>query len=325
MTTTISMPVGFIEALSSAETEFDILDACGVWIREIIGVARGSFCLREGDRFRVVTFHGHDIAPETYLEPLESLSEKVCRTGETEYLIAPDHGGSKIIKRLFDMGYRSVIMTPLVVGNTIVGTLNCSSLDVLSPEDVDRARALGRWIGSQILVRQYAREMETLAMVDAMTRLPNRRAFMSGAEALFEAFLKGGAGLAAVLFDIDNFKSINDRYGHQAGDMVLRQTAKRVAACLPDTALLGRIGGEEFGILLPDTGIGAAVEIAESSRLAISASPVRADGQDIRVTASFGCDLARADDTGIDDFLRRADNALYAAKAAGRDRVVDAA
>ncbi len=168
------------------------------------------------------------------------------------------------------------------------------------------------------MIRTYIRdELERLAQRDTLTGLWNRRSFDVIGQTLHAAFQRNGRPFAVIFFDLDHFKQINDRYGHPAGDAVLREVAGRVAQRLRHGDAICRIGGEEFSVLLPDTGLGKGVEVAESLRQAIAAVPF---SPGCAATASFGVAESRRAET-LTELIARTDRLLYQAKAAGRNRV----
>jgi diguanylate cyclase (GGDEF)-like protein len=127
--------------------------------------------------------------------------------------------------------------------------------------------------------------------------------------------------VALIMLDLDHFKAVNDTYGHPAGDRVLVALADALRQSMREVDVVGRLGGEEFAILMPDTSAEAATQAAERIRRAIEALVLDIDGQRLAFTASFGVAVfGRADDT-IHDLFTRADRALYRAKQAGRNRV----
>jgi len=166
----------------------------------------------------------------------------------------------------------------------------------------------------------YGRAQE-LARTDELTGLANRRAFVEHGVAALDQARRYGRQLALVMFDIDHFKRINDTYGHAAGDAALRAVADRIRRAARAADVAGRLGGEEFALLLPETGIDAAVRVAERLRRDVAALTVPYDGTALQFTCSFGVTEHRGDTTGLDTLLQAADEALYRAKAQGRDRV----
>ncbi|MBB4691938.1 diguanylate cyclase [Paractinoplanes abujensis] len=168
--------------------------------------------------------------------------------------------------------------------------------------------------------RLFSRVQE-LATTDELTGQHNRRHFYAIAGALVEAAARGGRSLAAVMLDIDKFKGINDTYGHGVGDEVIREVANRVRAGIRHSDVLGRYGGEEFAVVLPDHGDDSPAELAERMRAGVAGTPVPTRAGPIPVTISVGVALLAAQDT-LDQVLARADHALYQAKETGRNRVV---
>ncbi|MGX6606614.1 diguanylate cyclase [Micromonosporaceae bacterium Da 78-11] len=168
--------------------------------------------------------------------------------------------------------------------------------------------------------RLFSRVQE-LATTDELTGQHNRRHFYAIAGALVQAAARGRRDLAAAMIDIDKFKNINDTYGHGVGDEVIRTVAARVRASVRQSDVLGRYGGEEFAVVLPDHG-GNAPELAERMRQVVADEPVPTQAGPVRVTISVGLTRLDAEDAGLDQLLARADHALYRAKEGGRNQVV---
>lgn len=171
----------------------------------------------------------------------------------------------------------------------------------------------------KVKAERNAEDATTLSRTDDLTGIANRRRLMEALE--HDVALEGASRrpLAFVMFDLDNFKLINDRFGHGVGDRVLRAVTQDASRCLPDGATLGRMGGEEFGILLP--GVDRDEALALASRLRASVERCWSGDYGLeRVTASFGVALLGRNENAI-DLLRAADIALYAAKERGRNRV----
>lgn len=166
-----------------------------------------------------------------------------------------------------------------------------------------------------------------LAAIDALTGLNNRRFFEKQLAETLERAAHGGRSLSLLMIDVDHFKRINDDYGHEAGDQVLKSLAQRIKDILRRSDPVCRFGGEEFLVLLPDTPLATAERVAERLRAAIEATPFRLEpdgARTIPVTISIGL-AERSADANAEALLRRTDRALYASKTAGRNRVTVAA
>ena len=166
--------------------------------------------------------------------------------------------------------------------------------------------------------------MERRATIDDLTGVLGRRAFIARAEALFDLAKEAKSKLSIAILDIDNFKRINDRYGHAAGDQALAHVALTISRETRQIDVLGRIGGEEFALLLPLTGKEDAAHLTNRLRAIVAASVSHAPAGDVVCTLSAGVDEFGACDT-LAEVMARADKALYAAKANGRNCVMLAA
>jgi len=165
-------------------------------------------------------------------------------------------------------------------------------------------------------------QLEHLAKTDSLTDLSNRRDFYEQAEREISRHRRFQQPLSLLMIDIDHFKAINDRHGHAAGDEVLRQLAAQCRSTLRETDITARIGGEEFAVLMPQTGEDTAAEAAERLRHQLATHPALGpDGTAIAFTVSIGLTHFHERDADIADLLRRADTALYEAKETGRNRV----
>ena len=165
------------------------------------------------------------------------------------------------------------------------------------------------------------RELERAARVDFLTECFNRRAIEELGTRAIAAARRHGIPLAVLVIDIDHFKRINDELGHAAGDDALTQAVGRIRATLRSEDMLGRMGGEEFIVLMPNTDTAAALVAGERIRENFSARPLTLHGIDRRVTLSVGAAVLAPADREFSQLLLRADRAMYAAKNAGRDLV----
>jgi len=168
-----------------------------------------------------------------------------------------------------------------------------------------------------------AKEMVAyLANIDPLTKSLTRRHFFSIAETEFNRFMRYHRSLSILILDADRFKHINDTYGHHAGDLALRSLSLVAMEQKRAQDTFGRLGGEEFGLLMPETSLAQALVVAERIRQVWEKSPVNLDGELIHSTMSIGLAEALPTDKSLEDILRRADEMLYKAKQAGRNRVV---
>src|SRR3569623_1056695 len=164
-------------------------------------------------------------------------------------------------------------------------------------------------------------ELARQARGDVLTGLNYRRHFFELAERELARSKRHAQGFSILMLDVDHFKAVNDTYGHDAGDEVLRRLSEVCIETLREIDIVGRIGGEEFAVLLPETAGVRAVDAAERLRLAIAAAAVPARGESVHFTVSIGVTSFTPDDEQADTLLERADAAMYRAKRAGLNRV----
>ncbi len=172
--------------------------------------------------------------------------------------------------------------------------------------------------------KQLEAELFQQASTDPLTGINNRRYFIARGEQELRRARRFARPLCVMMLDIDHFKPINDTYGHAGGDLVLQHLVRTAVSCLRNTDAIGRLGGEEFAVLMPETELKAAVEVANRLRQSIADSSVTFNGKTITCTVSIGVAVLQPSDGDIDALLHRADEALYIAKQDGRNRVVGA-
>lgn len=209
------------------------------------------------------------------------------------------------------------LLVAVAMGYATMGNLLVLIAPYMITASVAASVLLGLFVDREL--NQIAREEQwkDRALTDPLTTLPNRRAFERGIVGLRHPERQAGL----LLIDLDHFKVVNDTFGHAAGDYVLQQVSMILRAHMRNRDLVSRLGGEELAVLLPDTGSAMALQIAEKLRQAIETLEIHWEGQTIAITASFGVTVAPGT-TGSETFFVQADAALYAAKRAGRNRVV---
>jgi two-component system cell cycle response regulator len=195
---------------------------------------------------------------------------------------------------------------------------------------VDKNELVAR-VRTQLRKKRYADRLRRnvqlsleMAITDQLTGLHNRRYMTSHLDNLMASAAKAGKPLAFVIMDIDYFKAVNDTYGHDIGDEVLREFAKRVGANIRGLDLACRYGGEEFVVVMPETDAALAYSVAERLRKSVETTPleISRDPGKLSITVSIGIAASEGANDTADALLRRADQALYSAKRSGRNRVV---
>lgn len=230
--------------------------------------------------------------------PLNSISVVVGR-------IAAGDLGARV--GLEDAG----VMEPLALGVNLMAERVALNQEELR-EQVQRATRE---------LRRQKDAAEMAARVDPLTGVFSRRAFNEAAETEMQRALRYGQPLSLIMVDIDHFKQVNDTYGHTTGDSVLASFAATLAQEVREVDVIGRLGGEEFAVLLPNTDVTEALRVAERMRLAVASGNLQADGELLRYTASFGVAAFDPRELSLNRFIDRADAALYEAKRSGRNRV----
>lgn len=176
--------------------------------------------------------------------------------------------------------------------------------------------------GTLMLTNEFiTTELRRLAEMDPLTQVFNRRAFLTLLDKAMSSGQRTGAPLPVLVLDLNHFKAVNDTRGHRGGDEVLRHFVQVALRCLRKEDVIGRLGGEEFGVFLPNSDVAGALAVAERLRALLAESPAYADtAQPVRMTVSVGVAVA-SDSEASDAVLQRADEAMYLAKQRGRNRV----
>ncbi|MBK3736610.1 PAS domain S-box-containing protein/diguanylate cyclase (GGDEF)-like protein [Azospirillum brasilense] len=192
----------------------------------------------------------------------------------------------------------------------------------MSPLPWDGLPVIYVLINDVTALKESEERLRRLSITDPLTGVSNRRHFVEAAEQELTRARRHGRPVTLLMLDLDHFKSINDTHGHAVGDEALRTFTAAGRALLRENDLLGRTGGEEFAILLPDTDVAGARMVAERIRRRTAELAVPSGDQAVRFTVSIGVACCAAGTRDVDAMLSSADEALYRAKAAGRNRVV---
>ena len=247
-----------------------------------------------------------------------------CRT-----LRATDWGQSMYVIMLTGVETEENIVEAFEAGvdDYVTKPMNIRSLNARMRAALHYVKLLEAWEYDRAQLKQFAadlaisnRRLEHTAMTDLLTGLPNRRAGMEALSRNWSASMRTGKPVAAMMIDVDLFKSINDRHGHAVGDQVLQEVAKAIQSSARKDDSVCRMGGEEFLLLCHDTDLQSALLAAERLRKMVKALKISIDGMDIQTSVSIGVAGREASMEDADDMILGADKALYAAKNAGRNQ-----
>jgi two-component system cell cycle response regulator len=236
--------------------------------------------------------------------------------------------GEGVVGEAIDRGeviaHRGELAVPVRVRNRLYGVLGLVSHRSFSSADVADVTHLAEQAAAAIERIRANEEARRLSLTDGLTGLWNRRQFELRAAQELERATRFGERFAVVLIDLDGFKAVNDTHGHLIGDAVLVEAAQRFVTHTREVDTVARYGGEEFVFLLPQTDLDGARKVADKVRGEIAVAPIDTENGPLTITLSAGVASHPRHGTSVDSLLRAADRALYAAKAAGKNRVVTA-
>jgi diguanylate cyclase (GGDEF)-like protein/PAS domain S-box-containing protein len=219
---------------------------------------------------------------------------------------------------------RSWLGVPLIAQDKIIGLLAIDSSEAnhFTEEDINIASEFANQVAVALENARIFEETQNQAITDPLTGLYNRRGLSELGKVEFARSVRMNNPLSAIMIDLDHFKRVNDAYGHAAGDQVLCEYANRCKNCVREIDYIGRYGGEEIVILLPDTSLNASLAVAERLRVAIANAPIRlSEGQELNITASLGVTCKDENITSLEMLIARADQAMYTAKHRGRNQI----
>lgn len=296
-------------------------------LRKITGYDSALVMLSEDNRLKMVSTSGHycyEGRPDPYTRPENIQLLKNVVDGNQPVIIGDVQSDTDFKDFGLSERVKSWMGVPVMRGNRPSGIIILHHHSPHTYTEVD-ARAVLSFAGQAGIAIDNARlfaEVKSLAITDYLTGLYNRRYFFEFADHEYQRSRRYGTPLSLVMLDIDNFKRINDTYGHLTGDEILKSVARRCLETMRDADIVGRYGGEEFVILLPDTGPQDAEAAAERLRQRFEEEPFAAGNQSIPVTVSLGvCTLSEGIQS-MASMLGKVDEAVYNAKKSGRNSVV---
>ena len=286
-------------------------------------------------RIQLPTGYEQPIDGSSLATILETEEPRILNDLEAYLANKPDSGSTRLIVA---EGGRSSLTCPLVIEGRPLGFLFFTSSRPNMYRDthqlvfrqiasqvsavIEKSRFYEQLIERNRSLLTKNRRLEVVANRDALTGILNRRGIESLLQRLFAEHRKLDRCCGVIMADIDHFKTVNDTYGHAAGDRALKEFVRRLAAGTRRTDTIGRAGGEEFLIVVEDTTAEQLLDTAERLRKSVSATQFVLNGHSIALTASFGAAHMDSATTSWADLVRQADQALYRAKAEGRDRSV---
>jgi len=244
--------------------------------------------------------------------------------------VMPHMTGPEVCRKVREMRrepytYILLLTSKNTKGETVEGLEAGADDYIVKPFDQHelqvRLRVGKRIVDLQMDLLQAREELRDRANKDLLTMLPNRSAISTALEQELSRCHRDHRTVGIILLDIDHFKKINDTYGHFAGDAVLREAAARLRGNMRPYDQVGRYGGEEFLVILPNCDLEQAAQLAERMRQRLQTSTMIVDGIEMRVSASFGVTVSDGSERRLEAFVRVADEALYRAKASGRNCV----
>jgi len=218
---------------------------------------------------------------------------------------------------------RSFMGVPLVVSDKVIGAMVSLSYDrenYFNQTDLSLFKIIGSQVAVAMENARLFEKVKELAATDVLTGLNNRRQFFLLAEVEVGRAARYQRPLTGIMLDLDRFKKVNDTYGHKVGDQVLQMIARLCLQSLREVDIIGRYGGEEFAIILPEASLAKAHEVAERLRRKIASTEIETSQGSVKVTASLGLAELDPDHPSLEHLLDCADRALYAAKQSGRNQ-----
>jgi diguanylate cyclase (GGDEF)-like protein len=232
----------------------------------------------------------------------------------------PRHTAVKILKLIGITETTSVCHLPLITEGKPMGILWMWG-EALKESDLNTVSLFASQVAAALQNSSLLTEVGRLAITDDLTGIFNRRHFFEMAEERFAHAQKNGSPLSALIVDLDHFKQFNDCYGHGVGDQVLHEVARLMSTAMRESDIIGRYGGEEFSILLPDTTVKAAIYVAERLLSFVSDVPIETEAGKLTVQLSVGVAGTSKETPTLHSLILRADQAMYLAKSAGRNCV----
>jgi diguanylate cyclase (GGDEF)-like protein/PAS domain S-box-containing protein len=312
------------ETLETDETVDRILEQ----LKQVVAYDTASIQIFDGNELEIIGGSGfadlNAVIGMRFSVPGNNPNTIVMETGKP-YLLPEIGDVYGEFKKTPHKHIHSWLGIPLIFQERTIGLLAIDSAtpNQFTQENITLAMVFADQVSVALENSRIYEKAQNQAITDPLTSVYNRRGLFKLAKIDFAESISSGRPFSGIMIDLDHFKHINDTYGHSAGDLVLREVAKRCKSCIRGLDYVGRYGGEEFLVILPETNIDTALVVAERLRMVIAGNPINW-GKDfeLNITASLG--VAQRDEentTNLDMLIARADQAMYVAKHKGRNRV----
>ncbi|MBU3110959.1 diguanylate cyclase [Clostridium lacusfryxellense] len=313
--------------LNSSLNLDDVLDGLLKGLKELVPYDSASFFMEKNNHFTVTAAYGFKNKDEVYKICIDKDEDKLFKEiyeTNTTLLVSNVKNDPRFTHYTSLTTIESWMGIPIIFKNKIIGILTLDSIekDIYNSYHTDVALSFAYHAGIAVENAKLHAETSRLARIDPLTNLYNRRSFFELSNISFNKAKISSKTISSIMIDIDDFKKINDRLGHHIGDLVLKRIAKVCSENLSKNHILGRFGGEEFIVLLPDTSFKEAEILAESLRQAIENNPLVIRKSDaIPITSSLGVSSLTPTLQELDFLFISADKAMYQAKHLGKNRV----
>lgn len=310
--------VSMASALEEVATAGEIGGTILAHVCESFGFKRGAVLAGSDGHLELLAYRGHG-EPQPFKPGVDKIAKKAIAERRPQLVKRLDPEADARLASLLPFA-KNVAIFPMTAEGQSVGVLAVEQPGKFGKIERRVVNMVSQFAAYGALSLQNARlllQVQKLAETDALTGLANRRTFEAALTREMSRAARNGEQLTLAMFDIDNFKSLNDAYGHQAGDEVLKQVAAALVEVSRDFDTPARYGGEEFAVILPSCSTRESLAVAERLRKGLS----EIDGLPVPVTASAGVATFPTHAGDIESLIKAADEALYESKRAGRDRV----
>ncbi len=265
----------------------------------------------------LITIHGMNLGKKFDIGD----GEHIIGRAENAQIRVNEENVSRQHARIYKNGPETIIEDLNSTNGTFINTKKITSHVMKDGDLLLIGNTILKFASGTNVENRYHEEIYRLATIDGLTQVHNKSFFLERVADEFSRSKRYGRDLSIIIFDFDHFKKLNDTYGHLAGDEVLKQSSSVILLNLRKEDPIGRYGGEEFGILLPETPLNKAMTLAEKIRKLIERTPFSYNDQVLRVTISMGVSTLTSNVETVQKLIENADQALYRAKKAGRNRV----